>query len=174
MEIFIVILVIVSGGTMVTSVVRTYMSGAVSEKEPRRSYARAVGRVEKAETASIEAAKPRKPIPAEIQAEIDQTVAWWDNRFHQALYDSGVRVSHDPNVEPEYIEERAWDGTVILAEYNVGPRWLEGCVCYACTRAKASVVYKDRGIIALARTYDIPDDDWELWEDPAPARPWCG
>jgi hypothetical protein len=204
MTIVFIILISISGAAAFSTLIVSLVQYGVSDRRPVLGYTRSVKAVTRAEKASeplaIEA--PRKPIPAAIQAEIDQTPEWWNSLFHNALVASGAEFQTDPEFEPEYIDVRSADGTIMLEEFYPGPKWLEDCSCYACVRAKGTFAHQRGGLGKVGHLFEkaTPEEQlqkrflefierrqrrinppspweqqsWEPLENPAPAHSWCG
>lgn len=85
----------------------------------------------------------RKPIPKEIQEEIDMTPGWWDSMYHKMLEKTGADSIAVP-YEPEYIEEHSANGNVVLLSVTPEPPpVLLDCTCARCTQARALIHIED-------------------------------
>lgn len=76
-----------------------------------------------------------KPIPREIQQEIDQDPEWWDREFHKELAKVQSKVEIDTG-EDEYIEERSLTSPVIVMHRVPKPYEYLGCTCRDCKNAR--------------------------------------
>jgi hypothetical protein len=171
----------VAVGLSIITLVATIID-STSTSKPTLSYIKIAGQVKYLEAVSV-----RKAIPAHIQAEIDQTPEWWDAMFHAALVASGASVKIDSGYEPEYIEQKSWDGSVVFYESSIAPTWVEGCFCRTCVQGQRQSTYGAKGDVtlfnygrAIERQRIMEEELKELkelkedyWADPAPAHWYC-